>query len=339
MIRLHHLKMASRFLIYRFRKFHPFEVQANLLNACNLRCVYCRCPEVETPLMTTEQWLTIIRSLRRMGTIRIKFQGGEPTLYPDFRELCRETKRLGMISAVITNGLPIASQPSLLDYLDELVVSWDSTHRETNDRLRGKGAFEGAKRAIELGLERGLKTYSNMLLTSENFEHFDEMLAYCEGRGVKMNAQPVMYNQKSIYGEYFDDTVKQVALTNEQIKSLHKRLAEEKRQGRKLLFSSLSYQKAADWEDYTTSTVQKPGDSPCMAGKYYFHIEPNGDVLPCALNESSFIPKNILKDGLKEAMSHAKHHNCWDCWMVYMNERKVVFGLKPEALLEIFRRG
>ena len=76
-----------------------------------------------------------------------------------------------------------------------------------------------------------------------------------------------------------------------------------------------------------------------MAGKDYFHIEPNGDVLPCALNESNFTPKNILEDGLEEAMSHARHHNCWDCWMVYMNERKVVFGLKPEALLEVLRRG
>jgi len=339
MIRSRHLRMAARYLLHRPRKLHPFEVQANLCNTCNLRCVYCRCPEVETELLTTEQWLGIIRRLRRLGTLRIKFQGGEPTLHPDFRELSRATKKAGMISAVITNGLPAASQPSLLDYLDELVVSWDSPHRETNDRLRGKGAYEGAKRAIELGLERGLRTYVNMLLTSENLAHFDDMLDYCESRGIKMNAQPVMYEQKSVYGEYFDDTVKKIALTSEQIRSLHRRLAEGKRQGRKFLFSSLAYQKTADWEDYSRSTVQKPGQSPCMAGKYYFHIEPNGDVLPCALNESPFTPKNILKDGLEDALHHAKHHNCWDCWMVYMNERKALFGLKLEALLEIIKRG
>jgi MoaA/NifB/PqqE/SkfB family radical SAM enzyme len=331
--------MVSHYLLYRSRRLHPFEVQANLLNACNLRCVYCRCPEIETSLMTTEQWLTIIRRLKGLGTLRIKFQGGEPTLHPNFRELCRETKKLGMISAVITNGLPIASQPNLLDYLDELVVSWDSPHKETNDRLRGEGAYEGAKKAIELGLQRGLRTYANMLLTSENLEHFDEMLDYCESHGVKMNAQPVMYNQKSVYGEYFDDTVERIALSSDQIRSVHRRMAEGKRQGRKFLFSSLAYKRAADWKDYSFSTVQRPEESPCMAGKFYFHIEPNGDVLPCALNESGFSPKNVLEDGLEEALLHARHHTCWDCWMVYMNERKVAFGLNPAALWEILKRG
>lgn len=339
MIRIRHLKMASRYFLFRPRRLHPFEVQANLLNACNLRCVYCRCPEAETPLMTTEQWLEVIRSLRGLGTLRIKFQGGEPTLYPGFLELSREVKKLGMLSAVITNGLPIAAQPNLLDNLDELVVSWDSLHRETNDRLRGEGAYDGAKKAIELGIQRGVRTYVNMLLTSENLEHFDEMLDYCENLGVKMNAQPVLYNQKSVYGEYFDDRVESIALTTDQIRSIHRRMAEAKRQGRKLLFSSLTYEKAVDWEDYSSSTVQKPEVSPCMAGKFYFHIEPNGDVLPCALNESNFSPKNVLEDGLEEALLHARRHTCWDCWMVYMNERKIVFSLKPAALWEILKRG
>src|SRR5438132_1514764 len=83
MIRLRHLNMASRFLARRFRKLHPYEVQAVLLNACNLRCVYCRCPDVQTTLLTTEQWRWIIRSLGRLGTLRIKFQGGEPTIRKD----------------------------------------------------------------------------------------------------------------------------------------------------------------------------------------------------------------------------------------------------------------
>ncbi len=42
---------------------------------------------------------------------------------------------------------------------------------------------------------------------------------------------------------------------------------------------------------------------------------------------------------VKQEIEQDKNHNCWDCWMVYMNERKVVFGLKPKALLEVFKRG
>ena len=85
-------RMATRFLAHRFRPLHPFEVQAVLVNRCNLKCVYCRCPEIRTEEMTTEQWIQVIRGLGRLGTMRIKFQGGEPTLRTDFSELCEEVR-------------------------------------------------------------------------------------------------------------------------------------------------------------------------------------------------------------------------------------------------------
>jgi len=62
-IRRHHLKMASRYVTHRLRKIHAFEVQANLLNACHQRCLYCRCPEVKTELMTIEQMECFPRTL------------------------------------------------------------------------------------------------------------------------------------------------------------------------------------------------------------------------------------------------------------------------------------
>jgi len=93
MLQTRHLKLASHFLAHRWRALHPFEVQAMLLNACNLRCVYCRCPEVKTTLLTTAQWSGIVRRLAALGTMRIKFQGGEPTLRSDFSELCTAAAR------------------------------------------------------------------------------------------------------------------------------------------------------------------------------------------------------------------------------------------------------
>lgn len=63
MIRIRHFKMASRFIAHRFRGLHPFEVEASLLNACNLRCTYCSSPFLKTPEMTTNQWLAVIDQL------------------------------------------------------------------------------------------------------------------------------------------------------------------------------------------------------------------------------------------------------------------------------------
>ncbi len=334
MIRLRHLKMASRYIAHRFRELHPFEVQASLLTACNLRCVYCKCPEIKTTLMTTEQWRTIIRGLSALGTIRIKFQGGEPTLRADFRELSAEAKASGMITSTISHGLTIASRPELLDYIDELVISLDSTRPEINDRLRGEGTYHGAVKAIDLALQRGVRTFVNMVLTRENVSDLEAMLEFCEDRGVRLNAQPVMFDSK-----YFDNEARALELTPNQFRTVHANLARWKRQGRGLLFCAGTYEKAAGWPDPTKLTVRSAGESSCMAGKDYIHIEPNGDVHPCGVHGAEFSPKNIIEDGLEEALRHVKRHNCGECWMPFLNERKAVFGLRPSALMEVVRRG
>jgi len=178
-----------------------------------------------------------------------------------------------------------------------------------------------------------------MILTRENHTDLDKMLKFCENRGLKMHAQPAMFKQRSVYGRYFDDSMQKLVLSDEQITEVHKRMTEWKHAGHQLIFSASAYRKAADWEDYSKATIQGNEWSHCMAGKYYIHIEPNGDVHPCGLNESKFSPKNILESGLSEAIIHSRKHRCTDCWMVYMNERKRVFGLRPEALLEIIKRG
>ena len=334
MILLRHLKTASRFAAHRFRELHPFEVEASLLNACNLRCVYCKCPEIKTTLMTTEQWRTIIHGLRVLGTIRIRFHGGEPTLRPDFRELCAEAQRAGIITGVTTHGLQVADQPALLDYLDEVVISLDSVTPEINDRLRGEGTHAQVVRAIDIACGRRLRTYVNMVVNRENLGELEAMLEFCEARGVCLHMQPV-----TSYWMYADATARPLELTPEEVQTMHRRLAAWKRQGRPLVFSAQAYEHAATWPDYAVSTTRTVGESSCMAGKSYVHIEPNGDVHPCGHHGDGLRPKNIITDGLEEALRHVQRHHCGDCWTVSLNERKAVFGLQPSALWEVVRRG
>ena len=334
MIRPRHFAMASRFLRRRFRELHPYEVQALLLNACNLKCVYCRCPEIKTTLMTTEQWRGTIRRLAALGTMRIKFQGGEPTLRTDFRELCGEAQRAGILVAVVTNGLRIAERPELLDAVDEVVVSIDSPAPEIHDRLRGQGTHAQAVRAVEAASARGLPTYIVMVVNRDNVDEIDSMLRFCEARGVRLHAQPVTFGL-----HYSDGEAAALELTAEQVRSMHRQLVTWKRQGRPLMFSAPVYQHVVAWPDYQVRTTPSAGESSCMAGKSYVHIEANGDVWPCQQHGARFTPKNIVRDGLEEALRHVQHHNCGDCFAAYLNERKAVFGLRPAALLELVRRG
>lgn len=334
MIRARHLRMAWRFGVGRFRDVHPTDVQASLLNACNLRCAYCRCPEVKTALMSTEQWRTTIDELSTLGMMRIKFQGGEPTMRPDFSELAAAARAHGVTTATITNGTLIPGRPDLLDHLDELIVSLDSPQSDAHDQLRGMGTWALAVQTIDLAHRRGLRVYVNMVITRQTLCDLDTMLDFCEQRGVLLNAQPVMFDR-----QYYDNAARPLALTHEEIRDVHQRLVDWKHQGRRLMFSAAAYTKVLTWPDHERVTLQSAGTSSCMAGHDYVHIEANGDVIPCVQHGATFSPKNVLRDGLVPALRHVQHHNCGDCWIAYLNERKLAFGMRPQALLEIVRRG
>lgn len=320
-------------MTHKYKKIHPFEVQAQLLNACDLRCVYCRCPEVKTDLLSTDEWREIIDSLGRHGTMRIKFQGGEPTLRSDFKEICTHAKQAGLITATVTHGGRIASRPDLVEHLDELVVSLDSAHADVNDRLRGVGSFQTAVKAIEVGLTSGLRTFVNMTVCKVNLHDVQDMLKFCEGLGVLVNIQPVKFGR-----DYYDDDARYLSLTHEQIRNLHTQLVEWKKEKRGLLFSARAYQKGISWPDTGVLTVKSRGNSSCMGGKCYIHIEANGDVIPCIQHGATFVPKNIMKDGFVQALKNASQHDCGDCWTAYLTERKLLFGLNPSVLGEMIRR-
>lgn len=333
MLTLDHVKMATRFAAHRLRRLHPFEVQASLLTACNLRCTYCRCPDEMTALMTTAQWTETLAGLGRLGTLRIKFQGGEPTLRHDFRQLCATAQQAGIRTAVVTNGLQFRDDPSLLDHLDEVVFSLDSATAPHTDRLRGAGVHARAVEGIEIARARGMRLFINMVVTNQSLHEIEPMLAFCEARGIGLNAQPVVFGRK-----YYDDAAKPYALDDEQVRTMHTQLAAWKRQGRPLMFMASTYENVLDWGDYGAISERRPEGAACMAGEFYVHIEPNGDVHPCGQHTADFTPKNLVRDGLEAALTHVRRHDCRDCFSAYLNERKAVFGLRPAALLEMVRR-
>jgi MoaA/NifB/PqqE/SkfB family radical SAM enzyme len=334
MLSTRHLRFAARYAAHRLRALHPFEVQAALLNACNLRCLYCRCPDVTIELMTTEQWLGVIEGLGAHGTMRIKYQGGEPPLRSDFRTLCAASQAAGITTAVVTNGLQFTARPELLDHLDEIVFSLDSATPAHTDRMRGAGVHAGVVKAIDLARDRGINLFINMVVTRDNLDDIEPMLDFCEARGIGLHVQPAVYGRK-----YYNDAVREFALSDEQIRTMHRRLGAWKRQGRALMFAASTYENVVDWPDYGEISRRGTEPSSCMAGRFYVHIEPNGDVHPCNQHAADFRPKNIVRDGLEAALAHTQRHDCGDCFGAYLNERKAVFGMRPTALWEMARRG
>ena len=289
---------------------------------------------MDATILSAAQWIEIIGQLRAVGTLRIKWQGGEPTTRPDFADICAAVQAHGMICAVVTNGIVLARRPALFDSLDEVVVSLDAVTPALHDRNRGKGSHALAVRAIAEARARSCRVFVNMVVSRETIDEVEAMLEFCESRGVGLNAQPVMFSRG-----YQNPAASHLALSVPEEQAFERQLAGWKRQGRKLMFSARTHERAANWPDYTSPTTESAHESSCMAGRDYLHIEPNGDVFPCILQGSGFVPRNIVNDGFETALLNAQHHHCGDCFIPYLNERKALFGLRPHAVVAWLRRG
>jgi len=231
--------------------------------------------------------------------------GGEPTLRKDFRELTEVVQRSGVISSVTTNGQRMATEPRLFDYLDEAVFSLDALDSEKNGFHRGRGVLANVMRAIDHAFDRQTRVYIKMVVSTEIHDQIEPLLEFCERRGIGFHAQPVQVDWS-----YPDEEATALTLSDPDVRNMHLKMAEWKRAGRPLMFCAETYERTARWPDYTKFQLFGDKPSDCMAGRYYLHIEPNGDVYPCGLNVDRFSAKNILRDGLQTALKAARQHNC-----------------------------
>jgi MoaA/NifB/PqqE/SkfB family radical SAM enzyme len=134
---------------------------------CNLQCVHCiNASGPKNPWLKrldTETAKRAIREAEGFGVKEIYFTGGEPFLHDDILELLAFALQVAP-TTVLTNGTRIngmmadalASLDKQTPYSLEIRISVDDIDPERNDRIRGKGAWAKAVRAIQLLYARGL---------------------------------------------------------------------------------------------------------------------------------------------------------------------------------------
>jgi radical S-adenosyl methionine domain-containing protein 2 len=123
----------------------PDTINLFILAGCNFRCKHCYAtfddlPPGRSRTMSEETAADIIRLISREPTQpgtpprKITFVGGEPTLCPYLPGLVAHSKRLGLATAVITNGSRVTQHylKQFDGHLDWLGISIDSVNSETN---------------------------------------------------------------------------------------------------------------------------------------------------------------------------------------------------------------
>ncbi len=134
---------------------------------CNLTCTHClNSSGPVNPWLKSLDTDIVIRYLKEgaeLGIKEIYYTGGEPFLHPDMLLLIARALEVAP-TTVLTNGTLITEQVADTlaalahnsPYSLEIRISIDDVDPERNDRVRGKGAFAKAVRALRLLSSRDL---------------------------------------------------------------------------------------------------------------------------------------------------------------------------------------
>lgn len=163
----------------------------HILTRCNLRCQHCYInPEqhgdITLPLPTIEAWLAAYAEKSRKANVI--FLGGEPTLHPDLSGAIKKAKSLGYSSVTVdTNGYlfhDILSKVSP-DEVDYFSFSLDGATRETNDKLRGDGAYDRCITGIRKAVSSGFSVSLIYTVSQANIRELEQMPPLLKELGIR----------------------------------------------------------------------------------------------------------------------------------------------------------
>jgi MoaA/NifB/PqqE/SkfB family radical SAM enzyme len=184
------------------RKFKPL-FGATALVALTYRC-QCSCRHCGAGLfrregqdeLSKDEVFQLLRDLREGGGSGVHFFGGEPMLAGDVAAYAAEATRLGLRSALGTNGLLIdkpAAAKLAAAGIKNVDVSLDSPDEAMHDEFRGvPGAWRKAVDALRFCRAEGIPVYINYYASRDSLgsDGLDGMIALADGLGAMLRILP-----------------------------------------------------------------------------------------------------------------------------------------------------
>jgi len=170
----------------------PICLTWELTYACNLDCVHCLSSSGrrDPRELSTDEALRVVDELRAMQVFYVNIGGGEPMLRRDFFTIIDYATTSGVGVKFSTNGTYIddaaARRLAAMDYLD-VQISIDGADADTNDRVRGRGSWATARRAMDALAAADFGEFKiSVVVTRENVTQLDDLLAIADGYGAQL---------------------------------------------------------------------------------------------------------------------------------------------------------
>lgn len=291
------------------RSYIPVSGTFELTPMCNMSCEMCyvrmKTEDVLKSgkrLRTVQEWMEMARIAKEEGMLFLLLTGGEPFLYPYFRELYEQLAGMGFVISINTNGTLIDEKT--VEWLSEnppgrMNITLYGASDETYGRLcHNSRGYTQVKRAIELLQKAGIMVKLNCSVTPYNEADLEKMILFARERGLLLQASSYMFpplrRDRYMVGHNKRFTSEEAAYVAAEIVRLQN--GEEKfRQYVKILKDG----KAAMEDSRDECLVEEGEIIRCGAGRCAFWITWDGRMLPCGM---MIRPEAYpFQDGFKDA--------------------------------------
>lgn len=171
---------------------------------CNFACKMCYVRKTQAQireegkrLRTVREWLDLAEQCKNAGMLYLLLTGGEPFLYPGFRELYERLHKMGMVLSINTNGTLI----------DEYTVSWLKANApsrlnitlygaspETYGRICGNPeGYERAMHSIRMLHDARIPLVINASMIPENAEDMEKIIKIGQELGINTRVATYMF--------------------------------------------------------------------------------------------------------------------------------------------------
>ncbi len=254
----------------------PLSASLELTRRCNFRCAHCYLGD-QSEQHALAKWeqsgAAVKQSLTEWaeaGCLYLTLTGGDPMLRPDFGEIYRHARELGMVITVFCNGTLVTDE--ILTLFQELPprkveISIYGATAATTAAVTGvpfahPRAWEGIHKLHAAGIRLGLKT----LLLTTNQHEFEAMEKQAAELGVDFRHDAALFPSLS------DGSRAPLAFRVKPEEAVRRDVGTPERQQM--------------WREKIDRTAVHPEDDrlyTCSAGLTAFHSDPFGTLSPCLM--------------------------------------------------------
>ena len=286
----------------------PLAGTFELSPVCNFSCKMCYVRKTKQQihaegkqLKKWQEWLELARKCREAGTLFLLLTGGEPFLYPGFKELYINLHQMGFIISINSNATLI----------DEKTVQWLKQYApsrinvtvyggspETYGRIcHNESGYDKAVKAIQMLQEAGVPVVINASMIPENSCDLESILDFGKERGINTRMSTYMFPPARRDRESGDSRFTSEEAANVYIRKQKKQYSEDEyKEFLKGQLKSVSDNSENDtWGDNVEYMR-------CRAGRSSFWVSWEGKMTACGMLD---FPLKV--DPFKEDFS-----TCWN---------------------------